>query len=132
MKDITAKLLRDQGVTTATAASPKIHRTVLIDREVDLITPMCTQITFEGLIDEVVGINYASVPLQSRDKKGAEGEGRKAGATILLNSTDPFYREFRDLPYYITSLRSAQVALLHSIRSLLYGGLWDLQDISGR
>lgn len=34
----------------------------------------------------------------------SRGSGRGSGVT-LLNSTDPFYKEFRDLPYYITSQR---------------------------
>ena len=40
----------------------RISRCVLIDREVDLITPMMSQITFEGLIDEVIGIRAGGVP----------------------------------------------------------------------
>lgn len=34
-----------------------IDHLVLIDRSVDLMTPMATQLTFEGLIDELFGIN---------------------------------------------------------------------------
>jgi hypothetical protein len=29
---------------------------IIIDRSVDLLTPMCTQLTYEGLIDEIYGI----------------------------------------------------------------------------
>ena len=31
-------------------------------READILTPMMTQITFEGLIDEVTGIKHGAVP----------------------------------------------------------------------
>jgi len=34
-----------------------IDHLVLIDRSVDLMTPMATQLTFEGLIDELFGID---------------------------------------------------------------------------
>lgn len=34
-----------------------IDHLVLIDRSVDLMTPMVTQLTFEGLIDELFGID---------------------------------------------------------------------------
>ncbi len=27
---------------------PEIHNLILLDREVDMITPMCTQLTYEG------------------------------------------------------------------------------------
>lgn len=35
---------------------PEIDRLILIDREVDLITPCLSQLTYEGMIDEVFGI----------------------------------------------------------------------------
>jgi hypothetical protein len=42
--------------------APAISRAILIDREVDLVTPCMTQITLEGLIDEVTGIKGGAVP----------------------------------------------------------------------
>lgn len=36
--------------------SPQIDSLLLIDREVDLLTPLFTQLTYEGLIDELYGI----------------------------------------------------------------------------
>ena len=39
--------------------SPKIDNLILIDRSVDMITPMMTQLTYEGLIDEHFGIKYS-------------------------------------------------------------------------
>ena len=42
------------------AKVPEIDNLVLIDRHVDMITPMCTQLTYEGLIDEMFGIKYGS------------------------------------------------------------------------
>ncbi|KAI8464581.1 MAG: Sec1-like protein [Monoraphidium minutum] len=58
----------------------RIGRAILIDREVDLITPMMTQITFEGLIDEVTGIKHGSAPLAAAAAAGARARrGRGAG-----------------------------------------------------
>ena len=34
----------------------EIESIVIIDRSVDLLTPMCTELTYEGLIDEVFNI----------------------------------------------------------------------------
>ena len=42
--------------------APEFDSLILIDREVDLITPMCSQLTFEGLIDEVYGIHLSALP----------------------------------------------------------------------
>ena len=36
--------------------SPQIDSLLLIDREVDLLTPLFTQLTYEGLVDELYGI----------------------------------------------------------------------------
>lgn len=38
-----------------------IHSMLLLDRELDLVTPMCTQLTYEGLLDEVMGVNNGFV-----------------------------------------------------------------------
>jgi hypothetical protein len=40
---------------------PKIDNLILVDRTVDLITPMMTQLTYEGLVDENFGIKYSSI-----------------------------------------------------------------------
>ena len=34
---------------------------ILLDREIDVVTPMCTQLTYEGLIDETLQIKNGSV-----------------------------------------------------------------------
>ncbi len=136
VKDMALRLRRESPLPPAAAAACRIHRAVLLDREVDPVTPLLTQITFEGLIDEVTGIRHGSVSYTPgrRDGPGAAaapgpvggeagsgatggtataagssgGRGRGGGST-LLNSSDPFYKEFRDLPYYVTSQRCVVV-----------------------
>jgi hypothetical protein len=108
------KMRKETPLPPAAAAASHIQRAILLDREVDFITPMVTQITFEGLIDEVTGIKNGSVTYTPSRQEGAAGAGSSGGpeggrgrasGVTLLNSTDPFYKEFRDLPYYITSQR---------------------------
>src|SRR3990167_2713616 len=36
----------------------EIDNLILIDRTVDMVTPMCIPLTYEGLIDEIFGIHY--------------------------------------------------------------------------
>ena len=36
--------------------SERIDSLIIIDRRVDLITPLLTQLTYEGLVDELFGI----------------------------------------------------------------------------
>jgi len=44
--------------------APEIDNLILIDRNVDMITPFCTQLTYEGLIDEYFGIRNSLFPQQ--------------------------------------------------------------------
>ena len=49
---------------TLLAPSDKIDGMIVLDRRVDMITPLLTQLTYEGLIDEVMGIkSCTSFPL---------------------------------------------------------------------
>ena len=45
----------------------QIDTLVLVDRTVDSLTPLCTQLTYEGLVDETLHITNGVVQL------GAEG-----------------------------------------------------------
>src|SRR3954452_24764197 len=47
------------------SVSQSIDSLIIIDRSVDLITPLCTQLTYEGLIDEVFGIRASHVEVDS-------------------------------------------------------------------
>ena len=40
---------------------PKIENLILIDRRIDLMTMMSSQVTYEGLIDELYGIKNTQV-----------------------------------------------------------------------
>ncbi|XP_055339771.1 vacuolar protein sorting-associated protein 33A-like [Paramacrobiotus metropolitanus] len=79
----------------------------LIDRNVDLLTLMPIQLTYEGLIDECFGITQGTAklpadkfPITGQSSKTAEsGESSKAEPKekkITLNSTDELYAEIRD------------------------------------
>eukprot|EP00967_Tisochrysis_lutea_P050134 scaffold61572_cov18-Tisochrysis_lutea.AAC.3 len=59
------------GSSTAGSLGGRISRLILVDREVDLITPMLSQITFEGLIDEVTGIKSGGVPWTPKGMQAA-------------------------------------------------------------
>lgn len=43
------------------AGEGAIDTLVLLDREVDSITPLMTQLTYEGLVDELLGITNGTV-----------------------------------------------------------------------
>eukprot|EP01090_Pellita_catalonica_P017405 TRINITY_DN5247_c0_g1_i1.p1 TRINITY_DN5247_c0_g1~~TRINITY_DN5247_c0_g1_i1.p1 ORF type:complete len:594 (-),score=95.78 TRINITY_DN5247_c0_g1_i1:73-1854(-) len=101
--DMMLRMRRETGGKEA-AISPEIDTLILIDRDVDLITPMCTQLTYEGLIDELMGVENGMVELDVGllpPKKDPQGnpipQPRGKRAKIPLNSNDTLYAELRDL-----------------------------------
>uniref|UniRef100_A0A669CU34 VPS33A core subunit of CORVET and HOPS complexes n=1 Tax=Oreochromis niloticus TaxID=8128 RepID=A0A669CU34_ORENI len=80
---------------------PVFDTLLLLDRNVDLLTPLATQLTYEGLIDEIYGINngYVKLPPEKFAQK-KQGEGSKDLPTepkkLQLNSAEELYAEIRD------------------------------------
>ncbi|XP_052712538.1 vacuolar protein sorting-associated protein 33A-like isoform X1 [Crassostrea angulata] len=79
--------------------TPQIDNLLILDRNVDLLTPLLSQLTYDGLIDEIFGINNTSVKLppekfvsSSQSPEDAPTEKKK----IILNSSDELYGELRD------------------------------------
>src|SRR3989338_5942274 len=56
VKDMLIRMRNERGPSESSII-PEIESLILIDRQVDMVTPMVTQQTFEGLIDEILGVN---------------------------------------------------------------------------
>uniref|UniRef100_A0A7N6A8T7 Vacuolar protein sorting-associated protein 33A n=1 Tax=Anabas testudineus TaxID=64144 RepID=A0A7N6A8T7_ANATE len=80
---------------------PVFDTLLLLDRNVDLLTPLATQLTYEGLIDEIYGITngYVKLPPEKFAQK-KQGEASKDLPTepkkLQLNSAEELYAEIRD------------------------------------
>uniref|UniRef100_A0A8C8RIZ2 Vacuolar protein sorting-associated protein 33A n=1 Tax=Pelusios castaneus TaxID=367368 RepID=A0A8C8RIZ2_9SAUR len=80
---------------------PVFDTLLLLDRNVDLLSPLATQLTYEGLIDEIYGIQntYVKLPPEKFAPK-KQGEGGKDLPTepkkLQLNSAEELYAEIRD------------------------------------
>ena len=70
--------------------APAIDVLLIIDRDVDPVTPLCTQLTYEGFVDEAVGIVNGAVEVT-----GDDGSSTR----VRLNSNDALFRELRDLNF---------------------------------
>lgn len=92
---------------------PEIDTLVLIDRNVDLATPMCTPLTYEGLLDEILGITHGFITVDAdlvaddESTPGSNGSapsssGDKKQVSVPLNSNDKLYAEVRD--YHVERL----------------------------
>ncbi|XP_050941171.1 vacuolar protein-sorting-associated protein 33 homolog isoform X13 [Cucumis melo] len=51
--DILNHLQTEEPINSNDMVVPEINTLILIFREVDMVTPMCSQLTYEGLFDEV-------------------------------------------------------------------------------
>ncbi|KAG1774000.1 Sec1-like protein [Suillus placidus] len=102
---------------------------IIIDRTIDMITPLLTQLTYEGLIDEFIGLKNSHVELPvsllappaapNPSNPNATPSG-SASVTPLINektkmhhlstATDPLLVELRDLNFSSVGKRLSRVA----------------------
>ena len=59
--DLLERLRREMfsNMTSEREVTPQIDSIILLDRSVDLLTPLSTQLTYEGLIDEIYGVKHS-------------------------------------------------------------------------
>ncbi|KAH8676651.1 putative lysine-specific histone demethylase 1A [Tricladium varicosporioides] len=95
--------------------SNTIESLIVIDREVDYATPLLTQLTYEGLIDEVVGIQNNQADVDSSIVGAAPQPAGAAPAQakkrkIMLDSSDKLYHQLRDTNFAIVGSLLNKVA----------------------
>lgn len=87
--------------------SATIESLIIIDREIDFATVLLTQLTYEGLIDEMFGIRHAQAEIDSSivgPPPGTQPSGKSAAPStqqrlkrkIQLDSSDKLYEQIRD------------------------------------
>ena len=98
----------DESNTSKYGMMPSAHieNLIIIDREIDFATPLLTQLTYEGLIEEMFGISYNQTEIHSSivgTASGAQKSGKGTEATqqglkqkIQLDSSDKLYEQLRD------------------------------------
>ena len=105
--DLTARMKREMQAEEPETPS-QIDTMIIFDRQVDLISPLITQLTYEGLIDEFFGIKNSSVKLSSekftknQDDASLEASGEGHGSANVsvkqfpLSSSEELYCDLRD------------------------------------
>ena len=106
----------DGSETTRTGITPSTTTecAIIIDREVDFATPLLTQLTYEGLIDEVFSIQnnltevdstIVGAAAQAAVSQGASAAGESASSSrvrkIQLDSSDKLFGQLRDTNFAI-------------------------------
>ncbi|XP_061886515.1 vacuolar protein sorting-associated protein 33B [Entelurus aequoreus] len=71
------------------AQNSEIGTVFLIDRDVDLITPLCSQVVYEGLVDDIFRIKCGCVDF------GSDGSSDKS-VKVMLNAEDKVFNEIRN------------------------------------
>ncbi|KIK30043.1 hypothetical protein PISMIDRAFT_382286 [Pisolithus microcarpus 441] len=114
-------------VVSPTPSSAPIDSLIILDRRVDMITPLLTQLTYEGLIDEVIGIknSHVELPMSLLNPPPAPNQGpsqasTSTAATSIIGEktkkyhlsavTDPLFADLRDLNFSSVGKRLSQTA----------------------
>ncbi|CAF3439946.1 unnamed protein product [Fusarium graminearum] len=120
--DLLSRMRQELLAGEGTAEANKIGLTpsttnesvIIIDREVDFVTPLLTQLTYEGLIDEVFEIHNNQTKVDTTvvgapaQASAATSQSRKR--TIQLDSTDKLYEQLRDANFAIVGSLLNKVA----------------------
>ncbi|KAI4876158.1 hypothetical protein NFI96_017584 [Prochilodus magdalenae] len=72
------------------ARQPEIGNVFLIDRDVDFVTPLCSQVVYEGLVDDIFRIKCSCVEF------GPEVTSSDKSIKVMLNSQDKVFNEIRN------------------------------------
>ena len=81
--------------------SASVESLIIIDREVDLATPLLTQLTYEGLVDEIFGIQHNQADIDTSiigPAPGTQQNSTQQGLKrkVQLDSSDTLYAQLRD------------------------------------
>ncbi|CAK8675606.1 unnamed protein product [Clavelina lepadiformis] len=68
----------------------QIGHLILLDRDVDYVTPLCSQVTYEGLLDDIFEIKCGAIDF------GPEVTGTEKSVKTLLNSDDAIFDQIRN------------------------------------
>ncbi|KAK1752385.1 Sec1-like protein [Echria macrotheca] len=115
----------DVNETDKTGLTPSTttESVIIIDREVDFVTPLLTQLTYEGLIDEVFGIQNNQTEVDSTivgaAAPAAPGASGAAAASspqtrkrkVQLDGSDKLFEQVRDENFAIVGNLLNKIAL---------------------
>eukprot|EP00288_Rhodomonas_lens_P014363 CAMPEP_0177694878 /NCGR_PEP_ID=MMETSP0484_2-20121128/3164_1 /TAXON_ID=354590 /ORGANISM="Rhodomonas lens, Strain RHODO" /LENGTH=604 /DNA_ID=CAMNT_0019205777 /DNA_START=155 /DNA_END=1965 /DNA_ORIENTATION=+ len=120
--DMLIRMRRELGEQDDEPAEPEIDELILIDRETDMVTPMLTQLTYEGLIDDTYGINNGIVELPGHliGSAGAAtqaGQEKKAKIKVQFNNSDSLFTQLRDINFeQVGSIVKKRATFLKSVQ----------------
>ncbi|GAA5873302.1 hypothetical protein JCM1840_000022 [Sporobolomyces johnsonii] len=112
LADLLRRLHRELPSSTPASvplANGTIDSMIVLDRQVDMVSVLCTQLTYEGLVDEVVGIKNSHVDVDPNLLNPAPSASTSTPQTpsfgslppkkrkhLLSSSSDSLFAELRD------------------------------------
>ena len=96
---------------------------IILDRNVDMITPFCSNFIYEGLLDEYFGINFNSIKVSSKILEKEKEELIK----IDLSENDKFYTNIKD--YNFSKIRVYLPGRLKEHSKILEEGKKKMDDM---
>ncbi|XP_068131354.1 vacuolar protein sorting-associated protein 33B [Hyperolius riggenbachi] len=87
--DMWKELLEDEE-SDRKDRKPEMGLVFMIDRDVDFVTPLCSQVVYEGLVDDIFRIKCGSVEF------GPEVTSSDKSIKVLLNSQDKVFGQIRN------------------------------------
>jgi len=87
--------VRAAAVEQPAPPQAQIGQLLIIDRDVDLCTPLCTELTYEGLIHQLFGIAHGYVDLQPE----LLGSSSSSPIKREMNNNDPLFARLRNLNF---------------------------------
>ena len=98
--DMILRMRRELMEDEASGVAPEMDSVVIVDRNVDLVSCLATQKTYEGLISEIFTITNSQCELDSEIVAVGEDRNKKLPPKMRypLNSDDDTFRDLRDLP----------------------------------
>ncbi|KAL2124771.1 hypothetical protein VTJ04DRAFT_1136 [Mycothermus thermophilus] len=115
----------DEKDRAALSPSSTIECAIIIDREVDFVTPLLTQLTYEGLLDEVFGVKNNQVDVDATIVGAAAPQPTAAGASatpasntnnnsrkrkIQLDGSDTVFAQLRDTNFAVVGTLLNRIA----------------------
>lgn len=98
----------------AKGSESAISDMIIFDRQSDLITPLCSQLTYEGILDDVMRIQSGYVHISK------EITGKEQDTKVVVNAKDPVFGVIRSL--HFSSVPQTLSAITKSLRSTYTAG----------
>ena len=79
-----------------------ITEMIILDRQSDLVTPLCSQLTYEGILDDVIRVRSGYIHISK------EITGKDQDVKVVVNAKDPVFGVIRSLHFsYVPTTLSA-------------------------